>query len=102
MKSMFTEGQLAPWFEKLKGSLAGPNPATNTPDEEGRVAGFWLGVWHGFIAPLTLVISLFTDKVHVFEVHNNGKGYVLGFLLGLMASRGGGGRSGSRRQAKSG
>ncbi len=92
-QNKITDGPLAPTFEKLAGSLAGPNPAANTPDEKGRVAGFWLGLWHGMIAPVTLIISLFSDKVHVYEVHNSGRGYVAGFLLGLTALRGGRGRA---------
>ena len=95
---MVNEGPLAPAFEKLTGSLAGPNPAANTPNEAGRVAGFWLGFWHGAIAPVTFVISLFSDKVHVYEVHNSGKWYVFGFLLGVTAIWGGGGRMSSRRR----
>ena len=82
----------------LAGCVAGPNPAVNTPDEEGHVAGFWLGLWHGIIAPVTFVISLFSDKVHVYEVHNNGNWYVFGFLLGLTAIWGGGGRASSSRR----
>jgi hypothetical protein len=93
-----TSGPFAPAFEKLAGSVAGPNPAVNTPNEAGRVAGFWLGLWHGLIAPVTLVISLFSDRVHVYEVHNSGKGYIFGFLLGVTALRGGGGRVRSPRR----
>jgi hypothetical protein len=85
-------GQLTPAVEKLKRSVAGPNPAANTPNEDGRVAGFWLGLWHGSIAPVTLVISLFSDGVHVYEVHNTGKGYVFGFIMGLTAIWSGGSR----------
>ena len=97
-KFSVTEGPLVRAFEKLKGSVAGPNPAANTPNEVGRMAGFRLGFWHGAIAPVTFVISLFSEKVHVYEVHNSGKWYVLGFLLGVMAIWGGGGRAGSRRK----
>lgn len=83
----------------LGGCVAGPNPAVNTPDEAGKVAGFWQGLWHGIIAPVTFVISLFSANVHVFEVHNNGNWYVFGFLLGLAAVWGGGGRGlGARRK----
>ncbi len=96
-----TEGPLAQAFEKVMGSLAGPNPAANTPDAAGRVAGFWLGLWHGSIAPLTFVISLFSDKVHVYEVHNNGKWYLFGFLLGV-TSIWGGSRMNARRQRRRG
>ena len=82
----------------LAGCGAGPNAMVNTPNEEGQVAGFWQGLWHGIIAPVTFVISLFSDKVHVFETHNNGNWYVFGFLLGLTAVWGGGGRASSRRR----
>jgi hypothetical protein len=93
-----TEGRLAPIIEKLTAWAAGPNPAVNTPDEGGRVAGFGLGFWHGMIAPVALLISLFRPNVHVFEVHNNGKAYIAGFLLGVMTVWGGGGRAGARRR----
>jgi hypothetical protein len=57
-------------------------------------AGFWLGLWHGIIAPVTFVISLFSSDVGIYEVHNNGGWYHAGFLLGLTMSIGGG--AGSR------
>ncbi len=95
-----TAGLLILALVTLAGCVAGPNPAVNTPNEEGHVAGFWLGLWHGIIAPITFVISLFSDKVHVYEVHNSGKGYVAGFLLGLSLMRGGGGRMNSSRRAQ--
>jgi hypothetical protein len=52
-------------------------------------AGFWLGLWHGAIAPVTFVISLFSANVGMYEVHNNGGWYHAGFLLGLTMSLGG-------------
>jgi hypothetical protein len=81
----------------LAGCAAGPNDLTGTPDGDGRVAGFWHGLWHGFIVLFTFVISLFTDSVRVYEVHNSGNWYNLGFLLGMMAFFGGGGGEASRR-----
>jgi hypothetical protein len=82
----------------LAGCVAGPNAMVNTPNEEGRIAGCWQGLWHGVIAPVTFVISLFSDKVQVFETHNNGNWYVFGFLLGLTAVWGGGGQASSWRR----
>lgn len=82
----------------LAGCAPGPNPYTNTPDEVGRVAGFWQGLWHGIIAPVTFIISLFSANVDVFEVHNNGNWYVFGFLLGLALIWGGGGRGSAGRR----
>lgn len=67
----------------------GPNELAHVPGQGGHVAGFWLGLWHGLIAPVTFVISLFRESVNVYEVHNSGGWYDLGFLLGVSASLGG-------------
>ncbi len=98
MKTLVMVGLLALALVVLAGCVAGPNPQVNTPDEQGHVAGFWQGLWHGIIAPVTFVISLFSKNVHVFEVHNNGNWYVFGFLLGITSVWGGGGRAASRRR----
>jgi hypothetical protein len=60
----------------------GPNRLARTPDTEGKIAGFWLGVWHGLIAPITFIVSLFSDKVGIYDVHNSGNWYNFGFVLG--------------------
>lgn len=77
---------------------AGPNTFTDVPNEEGELAGFWRGLWHGFIAPFTFLISLFSDSVNVFEVHNTGNWYVFGFLMGASIIFGGSGRGSKRRR----
>ncbi len=46
-------------------------------------AGFWTGLLHGFISWVTLVIGIFSDQVRVYEPHNTGGWYDLGFLLGV-------------------
>ncbi|HOX22089.1 MAG TPA: hypothetical protein PLL10_01390 [Elusimicrobiales bacterium] len=48
-------------------------------------AGFLAGLWHGLIAPLSFLVSLFNDNVSVWETANKGKLYELGFLLGIGA-----------------
>jgi hypothetical protein len=55
----------------------------NKPDTHGNVAGIGLGLWHGFISPVTMVVSFFNKNVQIYEVHNNGSQYNLGFVLGL-------------------
>ncbi len=75
------------------GCAAGVNEQLGTPDARGVVAGFWLGLWHGLIAPMTFIVSLFTDRVHVFEVHNNGSWYDFGFVLGASVVFGGSGKA---------
>jgi hypothetical protein len=64
-------------------SAPGPNPVINQPDALGRVARAGAGLWHGIIAPITLVISFFNSDVRMYEVHNTGSEYDLGFLIGL-------------------
>ncbi len=66
----------------LSACAPGPNELQNMPREGGAVAGFWLGLWHGIIAPFTFIISLFRPDVHMYEVHNNGGWYNLGFVIG--------------------
>lgn len=61
----------------------GPNPMINQPDGMGRVARAGAGLWHGIIAPITLVFSFFNSDIHMYEVHNAGSEYDLGFLLGV-------------------
>ncbi len=48
-------------------------------------AGFWLGIWHGLISFVTLVIGVFNEHVRVYEVDNTGGWYDFGFLLGVTA-----------------
>lgn len=74
----------------LSACLAGPNPLEKTADDEGKVAGFWKGLWHGFLAPVTFIISIFTSRVRFYEVHNSGFWYNFGFVLaaGLFLSGG--------------
>jgi choline-glycine betaine transporter len=70
--------------------VAGQNPEVGVATEEGVVAGFLLGLWHGIIAPVTFIISLFTDNVNLYEVHNNGNWYDFGFVVGAGILFGGG------------
>lgn len=77
----------------------GPNPEIGTAAQDGVVAGFWLGLWHGVIAPITFVVSLFTDEVTIYEVHNSGNWYDAGFFLGFGVLLGGG-ASGSRATSR--
>ena len=76
----------------LSGCAAGPNPYRDAPeDSPEKAAGFWLGLWHGIITPVAFVVSWFRSSVGIYEVHNSGFGYNLGFVLGLMTIFGGSG-----------
>ena len=70
---------------KIQLYVPGQNPMINTADAHGGPAGFWRGVWHGVISPFTLAAS-FIGRAHVqmYEVHNDGRLYNLGFFLGIL------------------
>jgi predicted small secreted protein len=78
----------------LSSCAAGPNPATGAGQDP---AGFWYGLWHGFITPVTFVVSLFTREVSIYEVRNNGGWYDFGYVVGLSLIFSGGGAAGRRR-----
>ena len=77
----------------VAGCAAGVNPEVGAGRDP---AGFWLGLWHGFITPVTFVVSLFNDDVNVYEVANNGNWYDFGFVVGLSMIFSGGGAAGRR------
>ena len=82
----------------LSSCAAGTNPHTDTPRESAEEpAGFWLGLWHGMIILVTFVVSLFKSSIGVYEVHNAGWSYNLGFLLGILIVYGGSSGSACRK-----
>lgn len=62
--------------------------------ETGRKANFLHGLWHGIIAPISFIISLFNKTVRIYEINNIGWAYDLGFLIGIGGLGAGGGRMG--------
>lgn len=64
-------------------SVAGANSKYKEPGS--LPAGFWGGLWHGIIAPITFLISLFARGVRIYETNNNGLWYDFGFMLGIGA-----------------
>ena len=67
----------------IKINAPGPNSLVNTPGTRGTVAGTLIGIWHGIISPVTLVMSFVNPNVQMYEVHNDGSQYNLGFLVGV-------------------
>jgi hypothetical protein len=85
----------------LAGCAPGVNELARSADSKGVVAGFWRGLWNGIIAPVTFIISLFNPNVQMYEVHNNGGWYNLGFIFGMMIIFGGGaGGAGAKRSRR--
>lgn len=87
----------------LAGCAAGTNPTVDVPDADGKSAGFWSGLWHGVISPITFIISIFSDNVNVYEVYNSGNWYDFGFMLGIsiiFSGTAGGAARGVRRKSR--
>jgi len=63
--------------------LPGANPLVNKADARGRISSILVGIWHGIISPVTLIISFINPTVQMYEVHNDGSPYNLGFLIGV-------------------
>ena len=83
----------------LAGCTAGANPTVDVLDNDGNSAGFWSGLWHGLISPVTFIISLFSDNVNVYEVYNSGNWYDFGFMFGVSIIFSGG-AYGAKRKSK--
>jgi hypothetical protein len=64
------------------------------------IPGFWKGLWHGFIAPVTFIISLFSDHIRIYAFPNGGGWYDFGFMLGISGFTGGIFRGARKRRRK--
>jgi len=53
---------------------------------EFNPTGFFLGFWHGLIAPYTLIIRLLIANVDMYSCINSGWLYDFGFLVGILFS----------------
>lgn len=47
------------------------------------------GIWHGWIAPVTLIIGVVDESVRIYEPFNSGWWYDLGFYVAVIAGFGG-------------
>ena len=54
-----------------------------------KPAGFFSGIWHGWIAPFSLIISFFSRGVRMYEPINTGFAYDLGFYMAIISGFGG-------------
>lgn len=62
-----------------------PGDGRHDPDEP---ANFVWGIWHGWIAPISLIISAFNPERAIYETHNTGFWYDLGFYVAVIAGFG--------------
>ena len=68
--------------------LAGcvPGDGTHTAQDP---AGFFWGIWHGWLAPISLIIGIFRDGIRVYETANTGWWYDFGFYMAVISGFGG-------------
>ncbi len=52
-------------------------------------AGLFSGIWHGWIAPFSLVCSIFNKNIGIYEVYNTGFWYDLGYYAAIISGFGG-------------
>ena len=78
-------------------TLAGCVPGDGKHTAE-KPAGFFWGVWHGWIAPISLIGAYFNPDIRVYELENTGWWYDFGFYIAIIS--GFGGISFSRRKRK--
>ncbi len=62
-----------------------PGSGASTPENP---AGFISSIWHGWIAPITLVWGLFNESIRVYEPINTGWWYDFGFYIAIIGGFG--------------
>jgi hypothetical protein len=55
----------------------------------GNPAGLFIGIWHGWIAPVSLIIGFFNPSVRIYEMNNTGFWYDFGFYIAIISGFGG-------------
>lgn len=67
----------------LQSCVPGMNSSSAEP------SGFFMGVWHGWIAPISLVLEFFDPKFSVYDSNNTGVAYDFGFYIAIIGGFGG-------------
>lgn len=52
-------------------------------------SGFFSGIWHGWIAPVSLIWGLFDRSIRIYEKINTGWWYDLGYYMAIISGFGG-------------
>lgn len=68
--------------------LSGCVPGDGT-NSAAHTAGLFSGIWHGWIAPFSLIYSIFNKNIRIYETYNNGFLYDLGYYAAIISGFGG-------------
>lgn len=77
-------------------TLTGCVPGDGT-NSSNNPAGFLWGIWHGWLAPVSLIIGLFNKSIRVYEASNTGWWYDFGFYIAVISGFGGASLSRKKR-----
>lgn len=81
-------------------TLAGCVPGDGKHTYE-KPAGFFWGIWHGWIAPVSLIWGLINPDIRVYEIQNTGWWYDFGFYIAIISGFGSlGFQRGKRKQKR--
>lgn len=69
-------------------SLTGCVPGDGTYSDI-HTAGLFSGIWHGWIAPFSLVCSFFNKEIRIYEIYNKGIIYDFGYYIAIISGFGG-------------
>jgi len=83
-KSFFCVG-LTSLIVLLSLSSCLPGGGNYSPNEP---AGFFTGIWHGWMAPFSLILGLFNKNITIYEAFNTGWWYDFGFYMSVIAGFG--------------
>jgi len=77
-------------FTSISGALVFPNTTQAFVHKyeytEHNPPGFFSGIWHGLLAPYSLIACWFMDDGVMYAVPNTGWFYDAGFLVGVAGS----------------
>ncbi len=68
--------------------VSGCVPGDGKADAE-NTAGFFWGIWHGWVAPISMIISLFNRNIRIYEIYNSGWWYDFGYYMAVISGFGG-------------
>ncbi len=74
---------VASFLFTLTGCIPGDGTYTSSDP-----AGFFWGIWHGWISPVSLVMGLFKENIRVYEIANTGWWYDFGFYMAIISGFG--------------
>jgi uncharacterized spore protein YtfJ len=83
MKNITRLAVLVAFTVVIAGCAAGGG--TYSPSDQ---AGFFSGIWHGWIAPLALIAHVFDGDIRVYETNNDGIWYDVGFYIAVISGFG--------------